>query len=210
MNEKHKEKIELQKLNRNDPFHKSFPMRYKIKMTPELRDYKYRLDTMLKKTLYCDPNDEPISYFHRINPFQTKSKRKSYFNNTEKALLQLLRKRQNQFHKKLMIFDELKNQIVLNEIDELDIFPEHHHRNYELKMLKINQEIALIKLVILEKRYEPHRYDKNIYKFFIKSAIVEREKHSKNRMIIKMCYEIDKFSPLMYPDDYEEEEYVII
>ena len=209
MNEKHKEKKELQKLNRNDPFNKLFPMRYKF-MTPELNDYKKRLTSMLKSNLYYVYDVDEQNYYNKIKRYYSKSKRKSYFNHDEKALLKLLRKRQNQFYKKLMIFDEIYNEIVLNEIDEFEIFPSNFPKNYEMKMLKIIQEIALVKEVILEKRYEPHKDDTNHYKFFIKSAIVQRERHYQNRKILQKCFEIDKLSPLMYPDDYEEEEYVSI
>ena len=203
MNEKHKEKLRMQKLNNNDPFNKEFPLRYKY-MTPELNDYKKRLNSMLKSNLYYDVGVN--HYYDKIKQFYSRPKRKSYFNRDEKALLKLLRKKQNQFHKKLMSFDFINTEIVLNEIDEFEIFPPNFRKNYEMKMLKIIQEIALLKEVILEKTYEPHKEDTNHYKFFIKLAIVQRERHHLNNMILRKCFEIDKISPLMYPDDYVEQE----
>ena len=203
MNEKHKEKLRMQKLNNNDPFNKEFPLRYKY-MTPELNDYKKRLNIMLKSNLYYDVDMN--HYYDKIKQFYSRPKRKSYFNRDEKALLKLLSKKQNQFYKKLMSFDFINTEIVLNEIDEFEIFPSNFRKNYEMKMLKIIQEIALLKEVILEKTYEPHKEDTNHYKFFIKSAIVQRERHHLNNMIIQKCFEIDKISPLMYPDDYVEQE----
>jgi hypothetical protein len=204
MNEKHKEKLEMQKLNRNDPFNKQFPLRYKF-MTPELNDYKKRLKSMLKSNLYFVYVDDKM-YYDKIKQFYSRTTRKSYFNQDEKSNRKLLRKKQNQFYKKLMSIDLINTEIVLDEIDEFEIFPSNFRKNYEMKMLKIIQEIALLKEVILEKTYEPHKEDTNHYKFFIKSAIVQRERHHLNNMIIQKCFEIDKISPLMYPDDYVEQE----
>jgi hypothetical protein len=205
MNEKHKEKLRMQKLNRTNPFDSKFPIQHQY-MTAELKDYRKRVNSMLKSNLYYVYDIDEMNYYNKINKFNSPSKKKSYFNNDEKSILKLLRKRQNQFYKKLMIFDEINTEIVLNEIDEFALFPSNFRKNFEMKMLKLIQEIALIKLVILEKKYEPHKDDTNHYKFFLKTALVNREKHRQNHMILRKCFEIDKISPLMYPDDYEEQE----